>query len=360
MNRCLIAGLGLAAALLAGCKPGHQDPGAEAAAAPTYVRVAVVSRGDIGAALALTGTIEPFRQVHMVPEVAGKIEAILVKEGDQVKKGQVLARLDTRTARLQLAQAAANVAVAEANFLVASKDLERMQDLQRQQSISPQALEKAQLGFETAKAQLEQAVSGRDLAQYQLDVSAMQAPFDGIITGKYLNEGEMINPGMPGAPGVVTLMDISKVKVYVNISEADIEKVKVGQPVQVAVGAEFSGKHEGRVSSMNLAADPLSRSFRAEITVPNEHRQLKVGMYARVKLFTEMRKDVLVVPERTVVAERTQTVAYVVDRNKAGRREVVIGIVSEGRTEIRSGLAEGDSVVVEGNHGLSDGAPVKW
>jgi RND family efflux transporter MFP subunit len=324
------------------------------------VKLAVVSRGEVGSSIALTGSIEPFRQVGIVPQISGKIDAIWVKEGDTVRRGEKLARLETKTAELQLAQAKANVAAAEAGFNAASKDLDRMRALHDQESISPQALEKVQLAYEAAKAQLEQANAARDLAQHQMDISTMKAPFDGIIAGKYLNEGEMINPGMPGEKGVVTLMDISKVKVHVNVSEADIEKVRVGQPVQVAVGASFDRGYTGVVSSINLAADPLSRSFRAEITVPNENRQLKAGMYARVKLFTEMRKDVLVVPEKAVVAEKAQAVAYIVDRNKARRREVVIGIVSDGQTEIRSGLAEGDSVVVEGNYGLFDGAPVKW
>ena len=111
---------------------------------------------------------------------------------------------------------------------------------------------------------------------------------------------------------------------------------------------------------MNLAADPLSRSFRAEITVPNEDMQLKAGMYARVRIYTETYQDILVVPEKAVVTEGGQAVAFVVEGDQAKRREVQIGLTSDGQVEIRSGLSEGEQIVVEGNYGLADGAKVTW
>ena len=360
MKRCLVIAIVILTGLLLACQRKEQDSAKEITAAATMVKIAQVSRGEIGTAISLTGSIEPFRQVNVVPQIPGMIETIWVKEGDGVQKGQKLARLETRTAKLRLEQAKANVAVAEANFNTASKDLERMQDLYQRKTISPQALEKAQLAYEAAKAQLEQANTAQNLAQHQLNICTMKAPFDGIITGKYLNEGEMINPGMPGDRGVVTLMDISKVKVYVNISEVDIEKVKVGQRAEVAVGTHFDRKYPGDISSINLAADPLSRSFRAEITVPNEDMQLKAGMYARVKIYTEMHRDILVVPEKAVVTEGDQTVVFVVEGDQAKRREVDIGLASDGEMEIRSGVSEGERIVVEGNYGLVDGAKIKW
>ena len=328
----------------------------------TPVRVTEVVRGDISTVISLTGDIEPWRQVNIVPDLPGKVARIHVEEGDKVKQGQLLAELDTRTAKLQLQQVEAGLAVAQANLHSASKDWKRIQELHQKGTISPQQYEKVQLGYEAAKAQLQQAEAALDMARHQLEVSLMKAPFDGVITGKNINEGEYINPAMggmgPGGSSVVTLMDLSQVKIKVNISEKDMKRVRIGQETCITVDAYPGKTFYGKVSNIHPAADPMSRTFKIDIAVPNEDMALKAGTYARVKLCVVVHKSVLLVLEKGMLERQGGFLLFVADGDVARMREVKPGLSSEGVVEIVDGVQEGEKVIVEGNYGLKDGARI--
>ena len=353
----------LSAGLFVGC--GKDDEAGESqvkSAAATPVQVVQVVRGDISALLSYTGSIKPWREINVVPDIPGKVAKIYVREGDRAKPDQVLAELDTRTAQLQSEQAEAGLAVARANFSSASKDWERTRELHEKGTISPQQVEKAQLGYEAAKAQLQQAKSGLKLARHQLEVSVMKAPFGGIITGKNMNEGEYINPAMggmgPGGGSVVTLMDLSKVKIEVQASERELGKIRVGQDARVTVDAYPGKMFFGNVSNVHPAAHPISRTFKVEIAVVNPDLILKAGTDAGVKLSIEVHKGVLLVPEKSVLEQAGACFLFVADGDIARRRGVKTGLRSEGLVEIIEGVREGEKVIGEGNYGLKDGAKI--
>ena len=153
------------------------------------VEIIQVSRGNLIRVISLTGDIEPWKVVNVVPDIAGKVAHIYVQEGYRVKEGQPLAELDTIAARLRLEQAKASLAVAEANFNDAKRNKERMDRLLQKNSISDMQYEKVRLAYEAAQAQLKQAREALNLIQYSINVSLMKAPFSGVITGKYINEG---------------------------------------------------------------------------------------------------------------------------------------------------------------------------
>ena len=355
----------LIAGLFVGCGKDDEtkEPKVKSTAA-TPVQIAQVVRGDISALLSYTGSIKPWREVHVVPDFPGKVAKIYVTEGDRVRPNQVLAELDTRTARLQSEQAEAGLAVAQANFNSASKDWERTQELHEKGTISPQQVEKAQLGYEAAKAQLQQATSGLKLARHQLEVSTMKAPFGGIVTGKNMNEGEYINPGMggmgPGGGSVVSLMDLSQVKIEVQVSERDVDKIRAGQDARVTVNAYPGKTFRGNVSNVHPAAHPMSRTFKVEIAVVNPDLTLKAGTDAKVKLSIEVHHDVLLVPEKSVLEQAGACFLFVADGDVARKREIKPGLRSEGLVEIIEGVREGETVIGEGNYGLKDGAKVDW
>ncbi len=353
----------LGASLFMGC--GRDEGVGELEAkstAATPVQVAQVVRGDISTWLSYTGSIKPWREVKVVPDIPGKVAKIYVREGDRVKQGQVLAELDTRTARLQFEQSEAGLVAAQANFHSASKDWERTQELRQRGTVSPQQYEKVQLAYEAAKAQLQQAESGLKLARHQLEISVMKAPFSGIVTERNMNEGEYINPAMSGpqGPSVLTLMDLSKVKIEVHASENDMGKISIGQEAHVTVDAYPERTFYGKVSSVHPAADPMSRTFKVEVAVPNEDRTLKAGMYTRMELYLLVHKGVLLVPERSVLERKGMFVLFVADGDMARMREVKLGLSSRGVVEIVEGVQEGEKVIVRGNYGLKDGVKVEW
>ncbi|MFH1007496.1 MAG: efflux RND transporter periplasmic adaptor subunit [Candidatus Latescibacterota bacterium] len=359
------AWLVFAAAMFVGC--GKEDASKQAevrSTAAVPVEIAQVVTGDISTKLTYTGSIKPWRELHVVPDIPGKVAHIYVEEGDRVEANQVLAELDTRTAQLYLEQAQAGLDVAQANFNSAAKDWERTQELHGKGTISPQQVEKAELAYEASKAQLGQARSGLKLARHQLEVSVMRAPFGGIITGKHMNEGEYINPGMGGmgvdGSSVVTLMDLSKVKILVQASENDMGKIHTGQEASIASEASPGKPFFGMVSKIHPAADPASRTFQVEIVVPNKAFSLKAGTDARVDLTIDKRQNVLVIPEISVLEQAGAFFLFVADGDVAGRREVKPGLRSESLIEIIEGVREGENVIVAGNYGLRDGAKVTW
>jgi len=323
------------------------------------VEVTEVSRANLRKVISLTGNIEPWKVVNVVPDIGGKIAKIYVKEGDRVKKGQLLAELDTEAARLQLAQAKAALEMAQASFKDAKRNMERMERLRQEKAVSEQQYEKMRLAYDVALAQLNQAQKALDLVQHQIKVSLMKAPFSGVITGKYINEGETINPMMPGGRGVITLMDISRVKCKVNITERNLKEVRVGQKVLLTVDSYPGHIFIGKVYVINHAADPLTRSFEVQVAVPNPDLQLKPGMFARIKIVVEERENVISIPVDAVLEEGSNYYVYVVENQKAIKRKVKLGLEERELIEVQDGLRVGEKIVVVGKEMLKDEAAVR-
>ena len=359
-NKLIVATLTLAAlAAAVACK----KPAAKAAADETFgaapVKVFKVRRDRITEKITYTSTLEAWTKINVTPEVGGKIARINVQEGDRVAPGQVLAELETETIRLQLRQAQAAVAVAEAAYADALRNKERMDRLIKENAVSEQQREKVQLAYDSAAAQLEQARAGLNLAQHALDISIMRAPFSGIIASKNAEVGDVINPMMGGfgggAGGVLTLMDYSRVKIEIEVSQEAVIRMSKGQPAIVKIAALAGREFPGTVSLVNLTADPLSRKFRAEITADNPDLVLRPGTFGEVTLEVSSHADALVIPQKAVIGDRY---VFVAEDGKAVRREIRLGLQNHTTVEVVSGISEGELVIVEGNYGLEDGSPI--
>jgi RND family efflux transporter MFP subunit len=358
-----LALVALAAALVvAACKKENAtaDPSAQAfGAAP--VKVFKVRRERITEKVAYTGTLEARTKINITPEVGGKIARIHVQAGDRVAQGRLLAELETESIRLQLKQAEAGVAVAEAAFADAQRNKERMDRLIKEEAVSEQQREKVQLAFDAAAAQLEQARAGLNLARHALDVSLMKAPFAGIIASKNAEVGDVINPMMGGgfgggSGGVLTLMDYSQIKLAVAVSPEDIGRIRRGQEAVLSVGAFPGREFRGAVNVVNLTADPLSKKFQVEVLVDNPDGALRPGTFGNLVFEVQSHDNALVVPQ---IAVLENAYVYVVEAGKAVRRNVAFGIQNTTMIEVLDGLVEGDTVVVEGNFGLEEGAAVQ-
>lgn len=350
-----------AALVIAACQPPPQQT--EQAqeqesfgAAP--VKAYKVSRQKISDRLTYTGTIDPLHKMIITPEVGGKIAKIHVEEGAQVREGQLLAELDTRSIRLQLEQAQASLEVAKANANDAEKNLKRMERLREENAISEQQLEKVTLAHESAQAQLKQAQAAVNLARHNLDVSMMRAPFSGIVASKNAEEGDVINPMMGGfSPnsGVLTLMDYGIVKIEIEVTQEDVVLIQKGQSAELFVSAYPNRTFEGRVTVVNLAADLVSKKFKVEIQADNPDYLLRPNTFGKVSLEISSREDVIVIPQAAIL---DNSYVFVVKENKVEHRNIEIGLQNDIMVEILSGLSEGELVVTEGNYGLEAGAPV--
>ncbi len=322
------------------------------------VKIFEVKEQKISEKLFYTGLIEAWKKINITPDLGGKIAKIHVEEGDRVEKGQLLAELDTRATRLQLEQARAALAVAEANNKDALRNMDRMERLRREKAVSDQQYEKIKLAYEAAEAQVQQARAAVNLASYGLDVSLMKAPFSGVVASKNAEVGDVINPMMGGfspTSGVLTLMDFSRVNIEINLSHQDIVRIKKGQAAQLRVTVFPDRVFQGYVSLVNITADPLTKKFKVEVRIDNPDLILRPNTFGEVTLEVSTHEDALVIPQKAVLENRY---VFLARKNKAERKEVTLGLQNAELVEVLTGIKEGDLVIVEGNYGLEDGAEI--
>jgi len=341
--------------------PLQEEEGKAELGGAAPVKATEVKRQKISEKVYYTGLIEAREKIVLTPEVGGKIAKIYVDEGERVRKGDILAEMDTKAIRLQLQQAEAGLAVARANYNDAQRNMERMERLRKENAVSEQQYEKVKLAFESAEAQLKQAQAALDLAEHNLDVSIMKAPFNGIIASKNAEVGDIINPMMGGgfstaSSGVLTLVDFSSVKIHIQVSHEDAIRIKKSQKANLTVKAFPDKVFSGRVNVVNMAADPLSKKFDVEVLVQNTALLLRPNIFGDAVLEVSTHEDALVIPQEAVVEG---SYVFVADGDKAVKKKITIGLQNTTLLEVVQGLKEGELVIVEGNYGLEDGALIE-
>ncbi len=322
---------------------------------PLRVKTGVLKRATLSHFLDYKGTVTAWKTANITPDASGRIGRILVKPGDRVRKGDLLAQLDMTALELQLRQARAAAAVAEAAHRDARLNFERMKKMVESRAISQMQFEKAQLAFDAADTQHKSARASLDLVEYTLKNSYMRSPFDGIVTAKLMEEGDQINPMMGMGASILTVMDLGKVKVTVDVPAEEIEKIREGQACRVRVASLAEETFAGRVWSKNLAADPVSKTFQVEIAIDNPGTRIKAGVFADIAIEVSRRENALALPLTALLPDST-VMAYV--QGRAVKKPVTVGARTAAMVEIVSGLQEGDVVLVEGNYDLKDGTPV--
>lgn len=305
------------------------------------VTVAEVTRAGTDRDVRLSGTIDAERTSALGFADPGTVEAVLVNEGDVVRRGQALARLFPRSFVDALGIAKAKAAQAEDAY-------QRFEPMHRNQTLP----EIKWVEVQTGRQQAELAVS---LAQKAVDDTVLRAPEDGVVSRR------SVEPGSSALPGAValTIVQTRKVLAIAPVAETQIARVRVGQAAQVVVTA-LGKTYDGTVQEIGVFADPLTRTYPVKIALDNSRGDLRVGMVCEVHLRQETGAPALAVPPAAVrVDESGGSYVYVVTPdNTVHRKPVVIaGFVGE-RTAISQGLAAGDRVVVSGTPMLADGVTV--
>ncbi len=339
-------------------KTGRNEEVLEDRSVATPVKVFAVKRAEISEQLFNTGLIQAWKEITITPDIGGKIDKIHVEEGDMVKKGQLLAELDTRAFRLQLEQAAAGVVVAEANLEDAKRNMDRMERLNDESAVSRQQYEKIKLLYEAAGAQLQQAVAVLNLAKHNVEVSRMRAPFSGVVASQNAEVGDVINPMMGGFfpnEGILTLMDYSRIRLEVEVSQRDAARIEKGQFARVEVAAFPGRAFPGRVSLVNLTADPQSKKFTVVVLLDNQDLLLKPNTFGDVFFTVAVHENVLVIPPKAVLEK---SYVFVVQGETVKKVKVTLGFQNQDFVEVTSGLKEGDRVISEGNFGLEEGTQI--
>ena len=371
----------LAVALLAAC--GGAPPAETETAALTPVRVEVeqLAAETISRAVPLMGVVRARRQATIAAKVMGYVRQVTVEEGQQVSAGQPLIELEDQQLASGVAAARAmreeadaaieagrqGVRAAEAELALAKVTHGRYQTLLSKKSASQQEYDVAEAGLKAAAATLEQARASTAQAQAKraraeaqissaetmLGYTHVSAPMAGIVTQRFVDPGDLANPGMP-------LLEIEQAGGYrleAAVPESLISTIRVGQQVEVAIEAlGESGPTNGRIAQIDPSADDASRTFTVKVAL-GPHTGLRSGLYGQLLLPGGERSG-LSVPSSAVISRGQIQSVFAVQDGTAHRRLVSLGELLAGRYEVLSGLAVGDRVVLDPS-GVVDGSPVE-
>jgi RND family efflux transporter MFP subunit len=319
------------------------------------VKTASVENAPMTATFKATGTLEGIREANVNSETQGRILNVAVNNGSRIGQGSALVIVDNELKTIALKQAEAQRLTAEAALEKAKIDAKRTQELQVSGAVTKSQIELAELQVKSAEASLKAAESGESLAKRQLSDAAVKSPFAGVVAMRYVNQGELLSPGTK----VATVVDDSKMKLKIGISELDVPLVKIGDKVKVTVDAVSGKEFEGRIATISSKAD-MARSYTVEVEIPNSDKSLKSGMFARAEIDREASRTVPTVPATAVIYNGTRQQVYTVDaQNIAHLKGIKLGTISPDRAEIVEGLNQGESVVTFGQPQLKDGARVK-
>ena len=342
--RPLLATAALSACLiLAGCKGGGdaqakpaEDKGPEA----IPVEVEKVARRAIAASYGNTATLEARAESQVVAKTSGVALQVLAEEGQVVRAGQVLVRLDPDRARLQAAQSAAQLRKLEANF-------KRAQQLEAQQMVSANDLDQLRYDLENARAV-------NRLANLELSYTDVVAPISGVIASRDIKAGNFVQINSP----IFRIVDTARLEATLNVPEREITKLRAGQAVELTVDALPGRRFTGEVDRVSPVVDTGSGTFRVVASFAGDG-DLQAGMFSRVAIRYDQREDALVLPRRALLEDGGEPAVFAVRDGKAARVPLELGYSDGGWVEVRKGLAEGDAVVVAGKAALREGTVVQ-
>ena len=340
---------------------------------PLLVEAGRVARADVEERLALVGNLVGATTVEVAPKVDGRLREIPVRLGDPVTEGQVVGRVEDDELQQQLSQREASYEVAratvrqrEADLALARTTRERSRTLFARELVARQELDDAEARHQAAQAQLDLAraqfdEAGARLAELRINLenTVLLSPVDGFISRRYLDPGAYVTSNT----AVVSVVDISLVRLVANIVERDLRMVGEGVTAHIEVDAFPDESFTGRVARVAPVLDPATRTAEIEIEIPNPDFRLKPGMYARVGLAVGNKSSALVVPREAVVVRTSARGVFVLDRAEGGRSArfaaLVTGLEDDRYVEVVEGVAEGDRVVTTGAAGLQHGDPVR-
>lgn len=335
---------------------------------PLTVGMTAATRQPLQEVVQVVGSLIGAATVEVVPQAGGRLLSIGVRLGDPVSRGQRIATLDDRELREQLRQAEGSFEVAQAtirqrdaDLSFAKTNLDRSRSLFERNLLPQQTLDdgearyqSAQAQLDLARAQLTQASARLDELRITLANTVITSPVDGFVGRRYVDPGAFVSTNAP----VVQVVDISLVRLVVNLIERDLRRVLVGASGVVDVDAFPGEQFQGRVARISPVLDPATRTAEMEIEIPNPTKRLKPGMYARVSLTTSSKTEALVVPKSAIADVGGRRGVYLVVDGKAVFRPVTVGIEDADRIEITDGLTAGEQVISIGTSSVRDGDPV--
>ena len=360
------------------------------AALPVHTALArpLPAGGAHASVLDATGYVTARREATVSAQITGTVSAVMIEEGDHVKAGQVIARLDDTAQRAALAQAQAQLNTARATLVEyqsqlaqSERDVRRAEDLLKRNLVSQQAVEQARTQVETQSAQLEAqrrqielaAAAGRS-AQVQLDYTTVRAPFTGVVIAKAAQVGEIVSPLSAGGgytrTGIGTIVDMDSLEIEVDVNEAYINRVQPGQRVESVLNAYPEWRIPSHVIAIIPTADRSKATVKVRIGLDLKDNRIVPDMGVRVSFLeeanaaaasgapSEPRPNGVLVPNAAIRREGGQDFVFVLKDRRAQRRTVTLGGSSGEARQVLAGVSPGERVIIDAPPELKDNAVV--
>ncbi len=338
-----------------GGTPGGGAPGGRSAAPPTVVEVATIGTGPILEMAEAVGNTRAFESVVLTAKVSGTVEKISFIEGQNVKAGDELIRLDVAERRADLEAARAAISTTRAQRDETAQKLERAQTLRRTGAGTEAQVADLTLQLRTIETNISAAEARERASAARLEDLSIRAPFDGRVGLRQVSLGALVDNKVT----VTTLDDVSRMRLDFSVAETLVTKVAVGAAVKALSLSYPDRSFEGTVAVIDTRIDPVTRSAKVTAIIPNADSALKPGMFMNVALQVASRQNAVLAPEEAVIAEGPRQLAFVVKDGKIERRLVTIGQRQDGKVEVLSGLAAGEVIVVRGVQRIRQGMPVQ-
>lgn len=320
------------------------------------VDVAKVKTGTLSLDNTIDGKLEAMNSANIVAKSSGKVADISVDVGSLVSAGQVLISLESADLAAALRLAEAGVETAQINYVLAQKQYERGKELYDAGAISQADFDiNYQAALDKARTALKSAQASQDQAQAKYSDSFIRSPLDGVVTARNINVGEQAG----SASTLITVMNLDKVIVNINVLEDQVNRLQVGQQVNVKVSAVADTPLAGTITNIASAASTTSKVFPVKVQIDNPDHVLKPGMFAEVT-FEIVGKTGLLVPNTAVTSYNGSQKVFLIKEDSAKDTPVQAGESDSQYTLIISGVSEGDEVIVNGTDAsLKDGVGVK-
>lgn len=397
--------LGFSIMFLVGCTSSGIGEAEEEQA--VFVETSEVIVGDIENYNEIVGNVRPSSSVDVFAKTPGNVDEIFFDVGDEVKKGDVLFKLDetdvsfqveqARTGlllaksnlerarggsvSLQLSQLESSLRVAELNLRDAKTSYESTLELYQKSAVPRDIYQSAQTRYksaleqyegaktsleltqnsinkenlEAAKVQVEQARVGYDMALNTLKDMTITSPIDGVVSMKNIEKGALVSNAAPA----FNIVDISKVYVDIGVLENVYTNIDVGDEFNVVIESIGAKEFDAKVVNVSPNIDPRTNTYMIRLSLDNEDMRLRGGMLARVRVITDRKEDVYMIPIDAIMQEAGDSIIYVVEQGRAKRKSIEVGIFDEELVEVKGDLSQGDLVVVRGQNFLEDDVKVE-
>ncbi|NNE34109.1 MAG: efflux RND transporter periplasmic adaptor subunit [Rhodothermales bacterium] len=304
------------------------------------VEAAKVVSGEIAAYFSGTASLEAEQEAVVVAKEGGLVARLLAEEGDYVRKGQALAKLDDERLLLDLQRA-------EVGYLKAEREFKRKEEMHSKQIVSTEEYEVARSEYDTQKANF-------DLAKLAVDFTTVVAPISGVVSERMIKVGNMVQANAP----VFRVTDFSPLLAVMHVPERELNKLKTQQGAIISVDALPGASFTGHVERISPTVDRATGTFKVTVEIRDRTNQLKPGMFGRVTVLYETRSEAMLIPKTAILYEGDDSSVFVIHDSIAVRQSVTVGLSDELSTEILTGVDVGDQVITIGQNNLRDSSRV--